>query len=210
MTQPRERSLPITSKPMRPVRPAEQNVASTLSGELCSRAMWTHAWDNEAIGSLMMNSSRTAPPTCGTTDLNAHALCFSHTGHAPLSAARRFVRSTQNYGLGLGWAVPCRCSAGLGRVPLPKSKHSFHRQFGYKSFPLRYIFDLKTSVFRSPNLEFGILGGAFGHPGGSMLASPGAPGPPRGPQRWAKPKKTTSAEGVSKALCFLCFVDAPN
>ena len=39
MTQPRERSLPITSKPMRPVRPAEQNVASTLSGELCSRAV---------------------------------------------------------------------------------------------------------------------------------------------------------------------------
>ena len=43
MTQPRERSLPITSKPMRPVRPAEQNVASTLSGELCSTAMWTYA-----------------------------------------------------------------------------------------------------------------------------------------------------------------------
>ena len=37
-------------------------------------------------------------PACGTTDLNAHALCFSHTGHAPLSAARRFVRSTQNIG----------------------------------------------------------------------------------------------------------------
>ena len=41
-------------------------------------------------------NSRAAPPTCGTTDLNAHALCFSHPGHALLSAARRFVRSTQN------------------------------------------------------------------------------------------------------------------
>ena len=35
-------------------------------------------------------------PACGTTDLNAHTLCFAHTGHVPLSAARRFVRSTQN------------------------------------------------------------------------------------------------------------------
>ena len=50
-----------------------------------------------ALGSLTM-SSRAAPPTCGSTDLNAHALCFSQTGHAPLSAARRFVRSTQNIG----------------------------------------------------------------------------------------------------------------
>ena len=47
-----------------------------------------------ASASLCSASRRAAPWT--TISVHAYTLCFSHTGHAPLSAARRFVRNTQN------------------------------------------------------------------------------------------------------------------
>ena len=60
--------------------------------------------DQSDVGARVTQRSDLHPHPCGTTDvrhdeLDAHALCFSPTGHALLSAARRFVRSTQNFAI---------------------------------------------------------------------------------------------------------------
>ena len=60
--------------------------------------------DQSDVGARVTQRSDLHPhdaSPCGTTDvrhdeLDAHALCFSPMGHALLSTARRFVRSTQN------------------------------------------------------------------------------------------------------------------